>query len=130
MEVDASDAGDALVIEGDDRGIRRALVNLLANAIAWTPHGRAIAVRLRAHVEGAEVTFADDGYGVPPTDVAALFERVRPAPSRRGAGSGLGLYLVRRIAEGHGGTIAYAPRLEGGSTFTLTLPLCAAAVLR
>lgn len=128
VEVDAGDAGDALVIEGDDREIRRALVNLLANAIAWTPHGRAIAVRLRAH-ERAEVTFADDGYGVPPADVAALFERVRPA-SRRGAGSGLGLYLVRRIAEGHRGTIAYAPRLEGGSTFTLILPLCAAPVLR
>jgi len=129
LRVGACDGGDvALAIEGDEREIRRAIVNLLANAIAWTPPGRTIEIVLATSGDRANLTFADDGYGVPASDVSALFERVRPTHARRGAGSGLGLYLVRRIAEGHAGTIAYAPRAAGGSIFTLTLPLAAVPV--
>lgn len=124
------DLDESIVVEGDDRELRRALINLLANAISWTPHGRTIAITLRENDARAEVGFDDEGYGVPHADVGALFERVRATPARRGAGSGLGLYLVRRIAQAHAGNVRYAPRIEGGSSFTLALPLAAQAALR
>jgi signal transduction histidine kinase len=124
------DLDDAIEVDGDDREVRRAFVNLLANAIAWTPRARAIVISLRAREDRAEVRFDDEGYGVPQADVATLFERVRATPARRGAGSGLGLYLVRRIADAHAGSVVYAPRPGGGSTFLYTLPLAAQVVLR
>jgi len=122
-------AGDpAAVVNGDERELRRALVNLVANAVAWSPAERHIEIRVAVAENVASVAVDDEGYGVPPSERQGLFERVRDTPSRKGAGSGLGLYLVRRIAESHGGTVAYEPRPGGGSRFTLTLPLAATPV--
>ena len=72
----------------------------------------------------------DDGFGVPESERARLFERVREAPSRHGAGSGLGLYLARRVVESHGGSIEYAPRASQGSIFTLMLPQLAGVAVQ
>ncbi len=114
-------------VDGDERELRRALVNLVANAITWTPEGRAVDVRVEANGDTARVSVEDDGFGVPESERTHLFERVRATASRQGAGSGLGLYLVRRIAENHGGSVGYAPRPSGGSVFTLALPAAAVA---
>ena len=106
---------------GDPHELRRAIANLVANAIEATPRGGRIVVRCKASARDVAVEVEDDGFGIPEERRAALFERF--GGSQPGSGTGLGLYIVRRIAEKHGGTISFAPRTPRGSIFTLTLPL-------
>lgn len=105
---------------GDPHELRRAATNLLANAIAATPEGGTIRVRGERSGGSVAIAIEDDGYGVPAELQPALFTRFGRA--RAGGGSGLGLYIVRRIVEKHGGTVTFAPREPRGSTFTMTLP--------
>lgn len=120
IRVEPPDA-DACVA-GDEGELRRALVNLTANAVTWTPEGGTIEVQAAVGPHEVEIRVADDGYGVPEALRASLFGRLAAREPRRGAGSGLGLYIVRRIVESHGGRVAYAPREPRGSVFTLVLP--------
>ena len=83
---------------------------------------RAPGARARGPGERVRIVVEDDGYGVPEAERGRLFERLPGGPSRQGAGTGLGLYIVRRIAEQHGGSVTYAPRAQGGSIFALDLP--------
>jgi signal transduction histidine kinase len=106
-------------ISADPHEIRRAIANLMANAIEATPRGGHVTARSSRGDGGIALTVEDDGYGVPEAQRAALFQRFGGRP---GSGTGLGLYIVRRIAEQHGGAVTYAPREPGGSTFTITLP--------
>lgn len=116
-------SGDAPVtILADDADVRRAITNLVANAIENTPRGGTIAVASHAAGRYAVVRVEDDGYGVPPSLREHLFERF-VARSDNAGSAGLGLYIVRRIVEAHSGTVRCEPRMPSGSTFTVTLPL-------
>jgi signal transduction histidine kinase len=99
------------------------LVNLIDNAVKYSPGGAN--VELRVGIEGEHVVarVSDRGVGVPPEHVAHLFEpfyRARPGVA---SGLGLGLYVSDAVAKGHGGTLTFEPRPGGGSTFVLRLPL-------
>jgi len=115
--------GDALAVSGDRSDVRRAITNMVANAIAHTPRTGSVRVVLSGDARTSVVRVIDDGYGIEPADRARLFTRFAPGASRRGAGTGLGLYIVRRVAEAAGGTADFEPNEPRGSIFSLTLPV-------
>lgn len=120
VEIRAEIGPRPLATRGDPHEIRRAIANLVANAIDATPRGGHVIVGVHRAGETIDITVDDDGYGVPEELRGGLFQRF--AGGHPGAGSGLGLYIVRRIAEKHGGTAEYAPHAPAGSTFTMALP--------
>jgi signal transduction histidine kinase len=118
-----------------DRGaLRRALVNLLQNAVKFGGDGRWVGLRAESGVAGrrqVRITVEDRGLGIPPTEQKRLFEpffRGEEALSRQIRGSGLGLSLVKRIVEAHGGAVEVSTSPGRGSAFTLVLPAAPAAL--
>jgi signal transduction histidine kinase len=121
-DANASDANAPRATVLGARGdLKRALANLVANALQHTPAGGNVEVRIESDRDAVEIVVSDDGYGIDERARATLFQRFSSA-SRAGGGTGLGLYIVRRIAEETGGTVRYAPREPRGSVFTLSLP--------
>ncbi|HTX53256.1 MAG TPA: ATP-binding protein [Candidatus Baltobacteraceae bacterium] len=125
---------EPLVVEGDGQKLKQVLLNLVDNAVKYTPAGGHVGIGLRQNAKTpeaagqAEVLVEDDGVGIPADAIPHLFDRfyrVDPARSRDGSSAGLGLCIAKTIAEAHGGTIEVASALGAGSTFTLRLPLAA-----
>jgi two-component system phosphate regulon sensor histidine kinase PhoR len=117
----------------DERAIQLAVINLVDNALKYAPGGETITVRACGHDGGVKVEVGDQGPGVPPEDRHRIFDRfVRLAGSREEKagekgrspvrGSGIGLALVKHIAESHGGRAWVESELGRGSTFTFTIP--------
>jgi two-component system, OmpR family, sensor histidine kinase KdpD len=105
----------------------RILVNLIENAVKYSPAGTAIDVALRGEGDMIAIAVADRGAGVPPAERERIFEPFyRPAgaspDAARAGGAGLGLAIARRLATAQGGTLTYEDRPGGGSVFTLRLP--------
>ena len=122
LEIDCTPA--ELRASLDPQLLRHILLNLLSNACKYSPAGAP--VRLAATVQGdrLELAITDQGIGIPPEDQARLFSFFFRARNVGGvAGSGLGLLVVRRCVEAHGGTIAFASALGEGTRFVVTLPL-------
>ena len=112
-----------VVVRADPARVRQAVANLVDNAVKYTPPGGH--VRVEVGVEGglAVVRVADDGPGVPPADRPRIWDRLfRGDRSRSERGLGLGLSVVRAVAEAHGGAAAHEDAPGGGSRFTLRLP--------
>jgi heavy metal sensor kinase len=110
---------------GDQALLRRLIVNLLDNAIRYTPAGGRITASLEERGAELQIRIADTGIGIPPEAAPHIFERfyrADKARSRAEGGFGLGLSIVKWIAESHRGAVAVSSRPEEGSTFTVTLP--------
>ena len=119
----------------DERAIQLAVINLVDNALKYAPGGE-ITIRASSHDGGVRIDVADQGPGVAPEDRNRIFERFvrltreekekekeRPEKSRSPVrGSGIGLALVKHIAESHGGRAWVESEMGHGSTFTLTIP--------
>jgi len=118
-------APGALRITGDAMRIEQALANLIGNAVKYSPSGGEIRVAVEEHGDEAALVVADVGIGIPPEDLPKL-ARPFARGSRRArtfSGMGIGLYLARLVAEGHGGSVALAsPGEDKGTTVTMTLP--------
>ena len=116
------------LVYGDAASLARAVQNLIANAVRHGAAGRWMAIRASANDDGVVISVEDHGPGIAGRDLPHLFE---PFYRGRGAdrvrGSGLGLTIVKQIADAHGGGIAVDRRREGGAVFTLRLPASAAA---
>jgi signal transduction histidine kinase len=111
---------------GDAQWLKQALINLLDNALRYTPHGGSVTVRLQSAGEWVDVAVEDTGHGIEPENIPHLFERFYRtdwARAKDSAGTGLGLPIVKEIAEAHGGTISVASQIHKGSIFTLRLPV-------
>ena len=122
-------------VMADEDAIRRALHNLIGNALKYAADGRWIGVTISRGAgrdEGSVlVAVADRGRGIPPAELPHIFDpfyRGRFALDRQIHGNGLGLSLVKRIAEAHGGRVSVKSAPDQGSTFTLHLPVAAGAV--
>ena len=108
-------------IRADAVRLRQALDNLVANALAHSPPGGEVVIGARTEGEAVLVTVSDEGLGVPENDRARIFE-----PGVRlemdAPGLGLGLSVVRAIAEAHGGTVTVESTSGQGAVFTISLP--------
>lgn len=135
MKLTAEDSGHALAVDtpddlpkivGDRERIEQVVVNILSNAVKYTPSGGHIRLAACALAGNrVRITVEDDGVGIPAADVPRLFERfyrVDKARSRAAGGTGLGLAIAKEIVEQHEGKIALASEYGKGTTVTITLP--------
>lgn len=116
---------DQALVNGDRERLRQLLINLMENAIKYTPVGGTITIGLENVGDQVNVFVTDTGIGISPESQERIFDRfyrTDKARSRELGGSGLGLSIVQWIAEAHNGTISVESRLNEGSKFTLTLP--------
>ncbi len=123
LRVRAADAGQTL---GEERRLRQALVNLVSNALSHTPAPGRVTVSVERSGDRVLTIVEDDGPGIPAEQRELVFERFTRLSGDRGErpGFGLGLYIVRAIAESHGGRVVIEDRPDGGpgARFVLSLP--------
>ena len=116
------------IIHADGQLLSRAVGNLLSNAIKYSKRDGAVRVTTTVGQASATVAVADNGCGISEADLAVLFQKYhRSATAERIEGTGLGLYIVSKIAEAHGGRVTARSELGVGSIFTLEMPLVADA---
>ena len=115
-----------LVVRADPSRLEKVVLNLLMNAIKFTPAPGRVAVRWAAAEGGALVVVEDTGIGIPPEDLPHIFDRFRQvddSSTRKYHGVGIGLALVREIVEEHGGRLDVESRVGRGTTLRVHLPL-------
>jgi len=117
---------DASPVFADRQQIERVFINIIGNAIKFTPLNGKITVSSRHYKDGIQVDISDTGYGIPENALEGIFEefyRVDNPINDEVKGTGLGLALVKHIVEAHGGKIWARSKLGSGSTFSFTLPI-------
>ena len=129
IELNAESTREISLI-ADAAKVKQMLLNLVSNAIKFTPTGGRIDIRIRRLESWVEIDVSDSGIGIAKEDMDRLFtefQQLDAGPGRQQEGTGLGLALTRRFAELHGGQVIVESEVGKGSTFTLRLPLQSAA---
>ena len=113
---------DPVLVDVDPAMVERVIENLLVNAARHTPLGTPVRVAIHGMTEGIELSVEDEGPGIPDELKVVLFESFRQGPGSNGGGVGIGLSLVKRFAELHGGSARAEDRPGGGARFVVSLP--------
>jgi signal transduction histidine kinase len=122
IRIDAPAAGDALPAAGSFRRSLQIVMNLLTNAIRYTPEGGQVWVRTDREGDLAALIIADQGKGIAAADQERIFEKFERVDPGEAGGTGLGLYIARRLARTMGGDVAVDSAPGQGARFTFTLP--------
>lgn len=125
IRIEVQDLPDA-VVEADDLWMRRAVLNLLDNAIKYSRDGGKIGISMTRDAAKARVSIRDDGIGISQADLPYIFDRLYradPARNRNNGGAGLGLALVKWVVEAHNGRIRVFSEANHGAEFQMELPL-------
>jgi heavy metal sensor kinase len=124
----ASEAADPVPVQGDQSRLKQVIVNLLDNAIKYTPIGGRVWIRVALQAGHAVLEVADNGVGIPSDALPHVFDRfyrVDPSRTREPDGTGLGLAIVKAIVQAHGGKVEAESVIGQGSRFRVILPLAA-----
>src|SRR5574341_288722 len=124
---------DQAQVMGDPDRLKQLFLNLVDNAIKYTPSGGEVTLSLERDTHWVRVAVTDTGAGIPPQDLSKIFDRFyrvdkarsRDSSSGSGGGTGLGLAIAKWIVDAHGGRIEVQSEIGKGSTFTVWLPLAA-----
>ena len=115
---------EGITLRADERQLKQLFLNLLDNAVKYTPAGGKVAMAVRREKAGARIRIQDTGRGIAKDQIERIFDRFyRVDESRTERGFGLGLSIAKSIAEAHGGSISVLSRPGDGTTFKITLPL-------
>jgi signal transduction histidine kinase len=123
VRIDAPPADEAIEAKGDFRRILQIIVNMVSNAVRYSPYGSSVWIRTEVEGDLAAVIVADQGKGIAIADQARIFEKFERVDPNEPGGTGLGLYISRRLARAMGGDINVDSAPGQGSRFVLTLPL-------
>lgn len=122
VRVDRPAAGETLMARGEFRRVLQIVVNLIGNAVRYSPEGSMVWLRTERDDSTAVLIVADQGRGIDPADHERIFEKFERVDANE-PGSGLGLYIARRLARAMGGDIAVDSAPGQGARFVLTLPV-------
>ncbi|MDX3900179.1 MAG: HAMP domain-containing sensor histidine kinase [Sphingobium sp.] len=122
IAIDTPGADESLPATGEFRRVLQILVNLIGNAVRYSPEGSRIEVRVDRHGDRARVIVTDQGPGIAAEDQARIFDKFERLGREESGGSGLGLYISRRLAQAMGGDIDVESAPGQGARFVLTLP--------
>jgi NtrC-family two-component system sensor histidine kinase KinB len=110
-------------IRADPRMVERMIDNLLGNAIKFSPPGKCVRIETARRGERVAVSVRDQGKGIKPEERANLFRRYSVLSRSRRDSSGLGLFIVKTLADAHGAEVAVDCPPEGGSVFAVAFPI-------
>ena len=130
IRFDCAACGSTLMVSADNQKLGQVLLNLLSNAVKFTPVGGKISVAAERDQDCVLISVSDNGPGIPADRLRAVFQpfvQVDSTLTRVHGGSGLGLSISRELANGMGGTISVRSEPGAGATFTVSLPVAAAA---
>jgi len=126
LEMTLHPCRDQLIVWGTEEGLDRVFVNLVSNAVKYTPSGGTVTITVRRADERAQVEVADTGIGIPEESLPHLFEEFYRAPNAKAlneVGTGLGLAIVKDLVERFGGRIEVESMVGQGATFAVAFPV-------